>query len=209
VISLVGRANPRYLAGVTYWAPGGFATAADLAALQASVASLQGKVEPLETLDVSGAAISGYTFSDLAGAQRLRIVLSWVKGALSASALLIRPNGITTDQLTLYSQGDAGGAPGDLSFAGLVLATGNRGPAGSADVHLDLATGRQRTGVGLFGVGGDETVPTSNRNCYSYLLWDDMVTAVTSITIACIDTGTLLASSDMLPGTSISVFKEI
>lgn len=198
---------------MAFWAPGPSAPF-DPTALQAAidtletdVGTLQGKVNPIEVLTVSGGAISTHTFSDLGGASVVRFELEWVKGALTNSAVLIRPNGVSTDQVCVYTQGDGSSSAGDLSIAGLVLAVGNRGPGGHGIVTMTLATGKTRTVLGTWGIGGDPATATSNRDCVGYSLWSDTATAITSLQVDCVDAGTLLAASDLLDGTTISLFK--
>lgn len=185
-----------------------FSPAFDASAIEAQVASLQQLTSPIESVLVSGSPISGHTFSNLEAVSVLNLEISWVKGTLSNSALLLLPNGIATNALTIYTQGDGGGGPGDLPITRMVLAIGNRGPGGRGEATIDLTTGRQRTGLSLFGIGGDPGTPTSNRNCYGYLLWNDDATVITSMQLLCVDPAALTTPvADILPGSRIDAYK--
>lgn len=164
-------------------------------------------IPPLDSEVIALAASSSKVFTIPAGTKEIRVDVDWVKGNLTSSAIVIVPAGDSANQLTPYTQGDAAGGPGDLFLNRMVVCTGNRGPSATGKAWLNLATGKFRTGVNLFGVGGDAATPTSNRNCYGYLLYQNSATAIGSIQLVCLDTATLLPTADLLPGTEFNLYK--
>lgn len=179
---------------MTYWLP---SVAADLAALRADV-------EPLQTLAHTGASVSTLTINQLGNAKAIRIITRWVKSAALDLRLFLAPNGLTNDQLTDYTQGDGGGGAGDLSFARLLMALGDRGTIAHSVTYLILSTGQIRT-LSVVGGCGSLADSAQTRNFQGYGRWLDTSTAITSIQVQCRDAVGLVA--DIADGTDIRVFK--
>lgn len=145
-----------------------------------------GMLELIENHDFSGAATS-FTFSGLDGDTDEVYLLLYkiVKNTASTMVTSLRPNGVTTNQLTAYSYGGlvgGGAVSGGTSVAALAIGSNGLGN-GAVEVglvYLSAKTGTRRLGHGEWSQseGADNLLYLRNA-----LHWTDTATNITSIDV--------------------------
>jgi hypothetical protein len=177
-------------------------------AIDSAVASGGGNtgLEMIATETV-GIAVSSVTFAGLDGDvdDTYELVVDWVSNAAGDQRLAIQPNGLQTNQVSVWTVG-GGVIPTSSNQSRMIVAVSPSKQHVAARVLLTAASGNVRKAVWNSGAG--TFVAPANYTAYNgYAVWTDTAANITSLTLNVVTSAGATVAFAMQPGTRISLYR--
>jgi hypothetical protein len=147
----------------------------------------------IETITVSGGAVSSVTFSNLDGDADYVYELEWYiihAGVGSTMECRVRPNNTTTDQASVRSVASSTAHASSSSASFMFSTLARHYTAGLAVISATRA-GSTHDRI-MWAVGANHTVPEATTTSFAEqcsAIWDEMATNITSLVVCATDTG--------------------